>query len=173
MSEGPQGKSSIWSQSAPSGGDNDPLRRNIPRVQETGIKLLGAPIGSSEYVVSFIKNRVAKIRDLTTLLPSLHQPHLEFVLLRSCLALPKIVYLLRCTDTTAHTDLLRDFDRITRESLSRILGLPVSDQGWEQAKIPVSLGGAWPQSSRRPWWRRLCRLFPCLPAPSENAAAHG
>ena len=141
LSEGPQGKSSIWSPSAPGTGDDDPLRRNIPRVQEAGIKLLGAPIGSSEYVVQFIKKRVEKIRDITTLLPSLHQPHLEFVLLRSCLALPKIVYLLRCTDTTSHADLLQEFDSITRDSLSRILGLPVSDQGWQQAKIPVSLGG--------------------------------
>ena len=82
-----------------------------------------------------------KVRAVTSLLPELCMPHVEFVLLRSCLALPKIVFLLRTTDTTQYKQELQDFDRITREALSRILGGPIDDKGWGQAKLPVSMGG--------------------------------
>ena len=102
---------------------------------------MGAPIGSEQFESSFIKDKIEKIRTITTALPDLLQPHLEFVLLRSCLALPKILYLLRTTDTSPFPHLLSEFDSITREALSRIAGGPISDQAWDQAKIPVSLGG--------------------------------
>ena len=83
-----------------------------------------------------------KIREITGLLPRIEDPHCEFVLLRSCLALPKVMFLLRALDTTPCADLLEEFDSITREALSNILGPPVSDLQWEQAKLPVSMGGA-------------------------------
>ena len=111
----------------------DPLCRNIKQIEEEGIKLLGAPIGSADFITRFISKRVDKIKSITAELPSLHQPHLEFVLLRSCLALPKISYLLRTTDTSQDQLLLQQFDSTTREALSRILGGPASDESWEQA----------------------------------------
>ena len=89
-----------------------------------------------------------KIREITGLLPRIEDPHCEFVLLRSCLALPKVMFLLRALDTTPCADLLEEFDSITREALSNILGPPVSDLQWEQAKLPVSMGGG--RSKGRP-----------------------
>ena len=38
-------------------------------------------------------------------------------------------------------DQLKEFDSITREGLTRILGTPLSDRTWQQAKLPVSMGG--------------------------------
>ena len=134
-------KSSIWCPMVTGPGDPDPLHRKISRVQDTGIKLLGSPIGDEDFVRRFFQARTDKVRAITAELSSLQQPHLEFVLLRSCLALPKIVFMLRTTDTTSLKTLLHRFDSITREALSRILGRPVSDQGWEQAKTPVCMGG--------------------------------
>ena len=77
----------------------------------------------------------------TDLFPNLQDPHAEFVLLRSCLALPKISFNLRTVNTMEHVEILRDFDSITREALSRILGTPVDDGVWQQAKLPVPMGG--------------------------------
>ena len=134
-------KSTVWSPSPLAPGNKDPLQCGIKQVEEPGIKLLGAPIGSDEFIAQFVKKKVEKIKIITAQLPSLHQPHLEFVLLRSCLALPKIVYILRTTDPSKFWHLLRDFDSTTRESLSRILGGAVSDRSWEQAKLPISMGG--------------------------------
>ena len=134
-------KSSIWSPLALGPGEKDPLKRGIKRVEDSGIKLLGSPIGDRDYVERFLKARIEKVRSITSELPHLHQPHLEFVLLRSTLALPKIIFLLRTTDTTSLKPILQDFDCITREALSRILGRPVTQEGWEQAKTPVCMGG--------------------------------
>ena len=48
---------------------------------------------------------------------------------------------LRTVDTTPFLPLLEEFDHITREALVRILGSPVTDQQWQQAKLPVAMGG--------------------------------
>ena len=134
-------KSTVWSASCLGPGEADPLQRGIPRVEEAGVILLGTPVGSTDFVKAAFESKLEKIRSLTSLLSGLHQPHVEFVLLRSCLALPKIVFLLRTTDTSGFKHLLAEFDRITREALSQILGGALTDQGWDQAKLPVSMGG--------------------------------
>ena len=106
-----------------------------------GITVLGAPVGWREFVREKVVAKIEKVRQVTELLPHLREPHLEFVLLRSCLSLPKVMFLLRALDTTEHRDLLGTFDSITRGALSRILGSPVTDDQWAQAKLPVAMGG--------------------------------
>ena len=85
--------------------------------------------------------KVQKIRDITSLLPLLEDPHTEFALLRSFLAYPKLSFLLRTVDTSGMSDQLKEFDRITREALTRILGCPIGERAWLQAKLPVTAGG--------------------------------
>ena len=79
------------------------------------------------------------MREITALLPNLKDPHTEYALLKSCLSLPKLMFSLRTVETTGLQDLLREFDRLIREALTRILGSPVSDLQWEQ--LPVPMGG--------------------------------
>ena len=88
-----------------------------------------------------MERKVEKVRDITRLLQHLQDPPTELVLLRSCLALPKIFFLLQTVNTTRHKCRLQEFDRITREALIRILGSPVRDRAWQQAKLPVVMGG--------------------------------
>ena len=108
--------------------DQDPLLRGVPKVKSSdGITVLGAPVGWREYVREKIAEKIEKVRLITELLRHLKDPHSEFVLLRSCLSLPKVMFLLRALDTTEHQDLLESFDSITRGALSRILGYPVTD----------------------------------------------
>ena len=133
-------KSTIWCPEL-IGGDEDPLDRGIVRIQEEGVVVLGAPIGSAGFVEEVIRRKVEKVREITGLLPLLKDPHTEFVLLRSCLSLPKLSFLLRTVDTTPHPHLLQEFDRVTREGLTRILGVPLGERAWQQAKMPVSFGG--------------------------------
>ena len=66
------------------------------------------------------------------MLPSLEDPHSELVLLRSCLALPKIIFSLRTVETSSHLEVLQEYDRVTREGISRIIGVPLSEQQWLQ-----------------------------------------
>ena len=110
-------------------------------VTEEGVTLLGAPLGSHRFEFHQIQKKVDKIKAITDLLPLLEDSQTEFVLLRSCLSLPKISFLMRAVDTCSHTALLQEFDQVTREALIRILGAPVSDRVWQQSKLPVSMGG--------------------------------
>ena len=78
---------------------------------------------------------------VVSLLPDIADPHTEFVILRSCVSLPKVMHALRSCDTTDHTDILQRFDNIIRVAASRIMGPPLTDSQWHQAKLPVGMGG--------------------------------
>ena len=133
-------KTTVWSRLDMSD-DDDPLGKGVPRVREDGITLLGAPLGSEDFVARALQEKVNKVQRITSLLPDLQDPHTEFCLLRSCLSLPKLMFTLRTVDTSPHQQLLTQFDQLTREALTRILGAPLNDLQWDQAKLPVSLGG--------------------------------
>jgi hypothetical protein len=140
-------KTTVWRPAGPCLRE-DPLERGIPAVQEPGILLLGAPVGSPDFVEAALQERLAKVKKITELLPSLRDPQIEYVVLRSCLALGKFMYNLRTVDTTAHQPLLISFDAVTREALSRILGSPVPGDAWQQANLSASQGGMGLRSAR-------------------------
>ena len=140
----PRPKSTVWCPSATAAQlDNlDPLNRGFLLVkEEEGIVLLGSPIGSREFEREAIERRIGKVREISDRLPLMQDAQSEFVLLRSCLSIPKIMFTLRTTNPTDHQNLWQNFDNITRETLSRILGVPVNDCQWKQAQLPVSKGG--------------------------------
>ena len=129
-------KSTVWCPSSILGSE-DPLERGIPRIQEKGIVFLGTPIGDLQFTQNWIRLKIEKVRDVTAHLPLLQDAHVEFVLLRSCLTLPKVMFILRTTDPTSNSDLWVEFDSITKEALTRILGSPMGDTQWSQKRIPT------------------------------------
>ena len=137
----PLPKSTIWNPANTSTDNDDPLDRGIPRIQQAGIILLGTPVGSHHFIQERIRDKIERVRNITSQLPLLQDAQTEFVLLRSCLSLPKVMYVLRTTDPTHHQALWQEFDSITREALTRILGSPVDGLQWAQAQLPVSMGG--------------------------------
>ena len=88
-------KSTIWCPTPPQRQD-DPLQKGLVFVKEEGVILLGAPLGRIEFEKEQIQRKVEKIQHTTALLPLLEDAHTEFVLLRSCLSLPKISFLSPC-----------------------------------------------------------------------------
>ena len=88
-----------------------------------------------------MKEKIKKIQEIIELLPSIEDPQIEFVLLRSCLSLPKISFFLRTVNTLPFPQLLQQFDQLQREALTRILGTGLSELQWHQAQLPVSMGG--------------------------------
>ena len=136
-------KSVVWSP-LDGIGDNeqDPLLRGIPKVKAgDGIVVLGAPVGYHAFVKEKLKSKVEKVRGILELLPLLQDPHCEFVLLRSCLSLPKIMFMLRAVNTVDFQDQLIEFDCLIRGALSHLLGSPLTDVQWAQASLPVAMGG--------------------------------
>ena len=134
-------KSTVWFPHQATRGHPDPLQRGIPCINDSGIELLGTPVGGQIFTEKTIRKRLEKIRHISDKLPLIQDAHTEFSLLRSCLSIPKVMYTLRTTDPSTLQCLWREFDSMTRESLDRILGVPLNSTQWLQAQLPVSLGG--------------------------------
>ena len=120
-------KTTIWCPTDLVSTPEDPLERGLLRVREPGIILLGAPLGSQQIVRQALEQKIEKVLEITCLLPGIEDPHTEFVLLRSFLALPKLMLSLRTANTTEHQKPLEDYDRIVREALTRIMGSTLSN----------------------------------------------
>jgi hypothetical protein len=67
--------------------------------------------------------------------------HCAFYLLKHSLAIPKLVYLLRCSPTWEYMDRLHDFDEVLRTSLELLLNIQLNDSAWLQTSLPVADGG--------------------------------
>ena len=62
-------------------------------------------------------------------------------MLRSCLSLPKMVFLLRTCASIHILTALHQFDSILRKALDSLVGGPLSEWSWHKASLPSSLGG--------------------------------
>lgn len=67
-------------------------------------------------------------------------PHEAFYLIKSCFAVPKVLFLLRSAPAFRAMS-LADFNRTTRDVLTTILNISLTDDGWSQAFLPVRWGG--------------------------------
>ena len=117
-----------------------PLLCGIPTSSD-GFTLLGSPVGPNSFCEDIFSKRVSKIADTLSKLEDLEDSQMETALLRSCLALPKVAYLLRTCPPALFQQSLGSFDHIMRDALSDLAGGPLSDWSWAKASLPSSLGG--------------------------------
>ena len=66
--------------------------------------------------------------------------HDALLLLRSSFSAPKVLHLLRCSPSVAHSSLAR-FDSLLRSAIQGITNSDLSDVQWLQASLPVKDGG--------------------------------
>ena len=133
-------KSVVWCPNINTQGE-DPLGCGVARAAEGGIKLLGAPIGDHRFEEEVLQRRLDGIRDMLEHLHLLQDPHIEYSLLRSCLAFPKFAFALRTVDTSGHPDILSQFDTLVKEGMERIVGAPLPPLQADQASLSISQGG--------------------------------
>ena len=135
-------------------GEQDPdamekISRLLPGVKITkseDLDLLGAPI-TDDALPHALNKKISTIQLLVGRLKCL-QPHVALFLLKSCLSIPKMVYLLRCAPTWKEPQLLDEFDQTMRDSLESILNCSLDDQTWAQASLPVARAGVGIRSAR-------------------------
>jgi len=100
--------------------------------------LLGSPIHTCGVDPALVARRV----QLEGVLPRLLKmaAHEAFFLLRSCFAIPRLVYLLRTSpcSTSAETTHL---DEVIKSALSSLLNVKLGEETWAQASLPVRWGG--------------------------------
>ena len=119
---------------------NSPLPPDIP-IARRGFCLLGCPIGPPDFCEEVFRDRIAKVKTALKALRDMGDSQLEITLLRSCLALPKVSFVLRACPPTHIHQAAADFDYAVREALESTLGGPLSDWSWLKATLPSSMGG--------------------------------
>lgn len=101
--------------------------------------LLGAPLFHPSAEATFMEkvdamvNLTDRIRDLDS--------HYGFYILKNCLSMPKLLYLLRTYPFYDLPHLLMKFDDLQRTSLESILNCAITPASYVQAFLPTSYGG--------------------------------
>jgi len=100
--------------------------------------LLGSPIHSD----GVDQAMEARCDQLGSVLPRLSKmaAHEAFYLLKSCFALPRLMYLLRTAPCGSSPETQR-FDEVLREAVSSLCNVRFDDKSWAQASLPVRWGG--------------------------------
>ena len=79
----------------PSRASPDPFPADVDRVDNAGVKLLGAPIGTKAFTTDFVQKKLVALNEVHKLLREVDNAQVEFALFRGCLAYNKINHLLR------------------------------------------------------------------------------
>ena len=118
----------------------NPLPSDIP-ISKDGFCLLGCPIGPPSFCEEILQGRVSKIKETLKIVHDMGDSQLETAILRSCLALPKVTYVLRTCPPSHIVSATREFDMAIREALEGILGGPCPEWSWLKPSLPSSRGG--------------------------------
>ena len=105
------------------------------------MRLLGAPLGSDDFVRRYLDEATDKIQDITNQLHRLQDSQTSLLVLRSCLSLTKFSYLTRTVDMTDHAAVQQKFDDIQRNAVNTLLGGAMDSAAYRQSVLPTSLGG--------------------------------
>ncbi len=116
--------------------DKSGLMFTVRAVEEA--TLLGAPIHTSGVDSALM----AKCSQLESVLPRLMKmaAHEAFFLLRSCFAVPRLLYLLRTAPCSSSPGTIR-LDDIIKGALTSICNIKLDADSWAQASLPVRWGG--------------------------------
>jgi Reverse transcriptase (RNA-dependent DNA polymerase) len=132
-------KNEIW---WPSRARSDPFPAEVDRVENAGVKLLGAPIGSREFTTEFVKKKLKALDEVCKALREVNDAQVEFGLFRGCLSYNKINHLLRTCPPDLLQDALDRFDEHFQNMVAEILRVScLSEDQWEQASLPVKFAG--------------------------------
>ena len=114
------------------------------QIEFRDLMLLGVPLGV-QVKTSCMADKIATLDRFASRLKLL-QPHQAFFLLKNSMSLPRINYILRTTNMSAHRD-LTTYDKVLRHTLEDILNVHLNDDKWKQAILPVKHGGLGLRSS--------------------------
>ena len=107
------------------------------------LELLGSPIGptdSPDQLSRSVEIRLEQIATFGQRLQDLCSHHRLF-LLKHCVGVPRLLYLIRSSPCFLAPEALRNIDALFRQSLTETLNVRLDDKAWDQASLPVKAGG--------------------------------
>ncbi len=107
--------------------------------EKKDLEILGVPIFEEGYVTAFEK----KFESLKLLISNLDgvNAHTAYCLLKNCLFIPKLTYMLRTSAIWKFPDLTNEMDNYLKACLESILNNSINETQWIQASLPISKGG--------------------------------
>lgn len=130
-------KSELWWPTPPSQEDQAAYPQDLPQSFSEGTDIMRAPVGSDEYVRQALTARVTELKPLLTALASLGDAHSEFTLLRSCLSVSRVTFLLRVTPTLRALPAAELFDSLLAEALREMIGGVLPERRLGELRLPV------------------------------------
>lgn len=110
----------------------------IKIIEQDDLSLLGSPL--TDFAAnSILSSKINTYQLLSDRLKNIHH-HTALFLLRNCMAVPMMSYLIRSAPIFQNV-LLSKLDNILKSSLEHILNASLEDGHWNQATLPISLGG--------------------------------
>ena len=120
----------------------DPAFDDIPRVSlASGTVVLGVPIGSDEFIATYLEDVCANLAHLAKRIGLLKSAIAKFLLLRACFGTCRINHLLRSLPFEHGRSLSEKTATIVRDNLGHILGSAIPDIHYELACLPMRRGG--------------------------------
>ncbi|GAV04658.1 hypothetical protein RvY_14912 [Ramazzottius varieornatus] len=107
--------------------------------QRSNLTLLGVPL-FNEAIPSVLKAKRGSAELTKARFEKISSDQALF-LLKNCLNIPKLLYVLRCSPTYRWTQSLHDFDDVIRRCTAKIVNIDMDDSAWRQASLPVANGG--------------------------------
>ena len=118
---------------------NDDIRKSA--VANMAPKILGAPIGSSEFCRDFASRKRDKACELLRALPRLQNPQIALSILRRCAGFCRLAHIARATPVEFTVAALALFDDDMRRSLDESAAIESTDSAWQQAQLSTRRGG--------------------------------
>jgi len=105
-----------------------------------GACVVGTPVGSSEYKAAWLQKKLVELTEEAELLIALPDVQSRWVLFFQCFQ-AKVNHLLRVLPLIDLELFLTQYEALKRRILSSIVGVELSDFQWEQATMPLGVGG--------------------------------
>ena len=148
-------KNEIWWPSRP---ESDPFPKDIERIENRGVKLLGAPIGTEEFTSEFVLKKLKVLKEVCGLLEKVNDAQIEFGLFRGCLAYNKINHLMRACPPAVLSEALKQFDGHFRDILTQILRVSCLSDDLGTRVSPLSFRGFGCDAVQNHSWCSVFRL---------------
>ena len=106
------------------------------------IKFLKVPLfGSPDFVPRWIDSKLSKLTATLDVITKLPNPHVAFHLLGKAAGVCTVMFWMRTMPASMVSSLFSNFDQQQRATLEMLLGSKMSEEQWEQAQLPLRLGG--------------------------------
>lgn len=107
-----------------------------------GMSILGSAIGSAHYINTQVQHRVDKISQYIAATDLVTNLHLKFILVRSCVGLPKFSYVLRTTHPDTIASAIKNFDNLLFHVAQSLVGnTPIGQSEYTRMSLPIHYGG--------------------------------